>query len=72
MVPVVGVFALVDANVNMQIVMQVKICLCLCKIIIKLDIGTWLKRLSLEEKKFNHFLLIIVNQLEFFFLCADA
>lgn len=50
MVPVVGVFALVDANVYMQIVMQVKICLCLCKILIKLDIGTWLKRLSLEKK----------------------
>lgn len=51
MLPVVGVFALVDANVYMQIVMQVKICLCLCKIVlIKLDIGTWLKRLSLEKK----------------------
>lgn len=50
MVPVVGVFALVDANVYMQIVMQVKICLCFCKILIKLDIGTWLKRLSLEKK----------------------
>lgn len=56
MVPVVGVFAPVDANVYMQIVMQVKICLCLCKILIKLDIGTWLKRLSLEKKNQSFFI----------------